>query len=279
MAQKALLVEGFISRHFNRPAPAPDPGIYNLIDSVRYSSLQNGKRFRPVLSMMVAEGLGASAERVLAFGAAVEMIHTYSLIHDDLPVMDNDDFRRGLPTNHKVYGEAVALLAGDALLTEAFHVVSEAYEAEPTVGLRAIRELAKAAGLNGMVGGQAVDMRSKADQITLSQLETMHRMKTGALIRIAAEGAAILCFANSEQLRQVGLYAENLGLAFQVADDILDFHPEHIEAGSYPALLGIEATNAYLKKLTDDAIRSIAKWGRAAEPLRELAIYNQKRTH
>ena len=174
---RAQKVERYFNQHFShhkaaelmagdREVAFASTGFAQLIESVRYSSLQNGKRFRPALAMLTAEGLGYSAERVLPYAVAVECVHTYSLIHDDLPSMDNDDYRRGRPSNHKVFGEATALLAGDALLTEAFDIIATNYDQEPVVALRAIRELARAAGMWGMVGGQAMDLAAKESELT-----------------------------------------------------------------------------------------------------------------
>lgn len=293
MKERSELLASFLDNYFEskavgenlgltlgEPSFAKLPaGLDRLLQSVRYSTLQEGgKRFRPVLAMLTAEALGAPGARVLPFAAAVECIHTYSLIHDDLPAMDNDDFRRGQPTNHRKFDEATAILAGDALLTEAFLLISQNFEAESDLAIRAVTELSKAAGLIGMVGGQAVDMNAKAEAITLDELKTMHRLKTGALIRVSAVGAAILCRATAQTVGQISNYADQLGLAFQVADDLLDFDPAKPEPGSYPALLGPEKTRAFLAQLTDSCLQSLSSWPASADPLREIATYNQTRT-
>lgn len=292
MKDRAELLVRFLDHHFastttgqllaQRLGQTPEksflPGVATLLESVRYSVLQEGgKRFRPVLAMLVAEALGGRPEPILPFAAAVECVHTYSLIHDDLPAMDNDDFRRGQPTNHKKFNEATAILAGDALLTDAFRMIADNYQAEPRLGLQAVVELAQAAGLVGMVGGQAIDMASKKEAITIDELHTMHRLKTGALIKVSAMGAAILCKASSQQTSEIAAYAENLGLAFQVADDILDFDPVRPEPGSYPALLGLDATKKVLGELTEACMMILKRWPASAEPLREIARYNQTR--
>ena len=272
-----LLVQ-FFENHF-QGKPHFLAGERRLLESMRYSLLQEGgKRFRPVLAMLTAEALGQKADAAVAFAGAVECVHTYSLIHDDLPAMDNDDFRRGQPTNHKKFDEAIAILAGDGLLTEAFVLIAQHYQHAPEIAVRLTSELAMASGFQGMVGGQAIDMGSKKESITAEELKRMHRLKTGALIRVASVGAAQLSGANSDQLTQIERYAENLGLAFQVADDILDYDPEKLEPGSYPAILGIEATSAFLKELTDTCLDCLAAWPPAAEPLREIARYNATRT-
>ena len=277
MKEHAALLVRFLSFHFEAQGELA-PGHQTLLESVRYSLLQEGgKRFRPVLAMLTAEALGQRAERVLPFGAAIECIHTYSLIHDDLPAMDNDDMRRGQPTNHRKYDEATAILAGDALLTEAFQIIADNYSAEPALGLRAVAEAAKAAGLYGMVGGQGIDVKSKTENISAIELREMHDLKTGALIRVSAVGAAILCGANPSQQNDLTVFAENLGLAFQVADDILDYDPSKPEPGSYPALLGVEKTRAFLDELTETCLATLGRWPATAEPLRQIAIYNRAR--
>lgn len=279
MNERARKVVAYLDDWYRHPADGMPKGYGQLRESIRYSLLQDGgKRFRPVLAMLTAEALGKPADRVVAFAAAVECIHTYSLIHDDLPAMDDDDFRRGQPTNHKKFGESLAILAGDALLTEAFTILSAAYYDEPHLAVRVIMELAKASGSSGMVGGQAIDMASKKDSIRLDELRTMHAMKTGALIRVSVVGAAHLCSPSVEQLGNLVTYAENLGLAFQVADDLLDFDLAKPEPGSYPALLGPEKTKDFLAELTNGCLASLEKWPRAADPLREIAVYNQRRS-
>jgi geranylgeranyl diphosphate synthase, type II len=277
MKEHAALLVRFMTFHFEAKSELTH-GHDFLLQSVRYSLLQEGgKRFRPVLAMLTAEALGQRAERVLPFAAAVECVHTYSLIHDDLPAMDNDDMRRGQATNHRKFDEATAILAGDALLTEAFQIIADNYSAEPALGLRAVAETAKAAGLYGMVGGQSIDMSSKTESISNENLQAMHTLKTGALIRLSAVGSAILCGANPVQQKDLTVFAENLGLAFQIADDILDFDPSKLEPGSYPAILGIEKTRTFLNELTETCLTCLKHWPSTAEPLRQIAIYNRAR--
>lgn len=272
---KAEQINGFIKEYWQNKRHDRGPGIANLLESIKYSANEGGKRFRPVLAILTAEALGKAADIVIPYAASVEFIHTYSLIHDDLPCMDNDDMRRGRPTNHKVFGESVALLAGDALLTEAFCLIANAYETLPGKAAALTKILSEAAGVRGMVGGQAIDMLSKREGITLSQLENMHRLKTGALIASAVTGAAVLCDASLEQVENLKNYGELLGLAFQIADDILDFVPEKIEPGSYPALLGIEKTRSHLSDVTNRALACLS--GFNAEGLRWIAKYNLER--
>jgi geranylgeranyl diphosphate synthase type II len=276
-ATHAEALARFLDQHF---ALTPDllSGDRRLFESVRYSLLQEGgKRFRPVLAMLVAEAIGARPEKVLAYAAAVECIHTYSLIHDDLPAMDNDDVRRGQPTNHRKFDEATAILAGDALLTEAFQLIADHYQNEPAQAIKAVSELAKASGLRGMVGGQGIDMASKKEVITIAELRLMHKLKTGALIRSAARGSAQIAGATADQLKAVTQFAEDLGLAFQVADDLLDFDEIKPEPGSYPALLGPDKTRTFLQELTQSCLKSLSQFDEKAEPLRSIAVYNQNR--
>lgn len=252
-------------------------GIEKLKDSIQYSYSRGGKRFRPVVSLLLAESFAVHPQKVLPFALAVEMIHTYSLIHDDLPSMDNDDFRRGEPTNHKVFGETTALLAGDALLTEAFGHLANSYWEEPKLGLHLVSLLAQAAGLFGMVGGQAIDLEFHQTKPSLEELELMHRMKTGALIRVSAEGAGVICGLPAEKIGYCREFGEHLGLAFQLKDDLLDA-AEKDEPGSYPGVVGIEKTKAYLEQVTISGEQALAKLGITKGPLLELLQFNIQRT-
>lgn len=277
MEQAAASVNVLLSEVFPEDVGRAE-GWQRLISAIRYSLLQEGaKRFRPTLAMLVADALGAERERVMPFAAAVECVHTYSLIHDDLPAMDNDDFRRGLPTNHKKFGEATAILAGDALLTDAFAIIGEAYSGMPDLALRAIVELSKAAGSQGMVGGQAIDMAAKKTALDIEDLRLLHLLKTGALIRAAAVGAAIVSEATEIQIEDLSDFSSSLGLAFQVADDLLDYSQERPESGSYCALLGPEKTREFLNELTDEALEAIIDWDDRADSLRALAEFNRDR--
>jgi geranylgeranyl pyrophosphate synthase len=278
MEAAATEVAGLLDRVFSTDAERAE-GWQRLNESMRYSLLQEGaKRFRPTLSLLTADALGVDRSIVLPFACAVECVHTYSLIHDDLPSMDNDDFRRGKPTNHKKFDEATAILAGDALLTDAFGIVAEAYVEEPEAAVRSILELSRAAGSQGMVGGQAIDMAAKTKSSDFEDLRLLHLLKTGALIRVASVGAAIVAGASEEQIEDLSDYASSLGLAFQVADDILDYSQERPESGSYCALLGPEKTRELLQELTDEALEAIIDWDEKAEPLRELAQFNLHRS-
>lgn len=249
-------------------------GLTRLADSMEYSTFSGGKRFRPVLCLWSLEALGAEPEKALPFAAAIELIHCYSLIHDDLPCMDDDDFRRGRPSNHKAFDEATSLLAGTTLLTEALGWVAKNYEPHFVKDL--VKLLCEASGYSGMTGGQAIDI-FKGETLSTQDLDTLHALKTGAMIRVASEGAAVLAQASQAEYSALKEYAELLGLAFQVADDILDYDPSKIEPASYPAVVGIEKTKQYLDKLTTQAKNKIKILGEKAWALEKLADYNQNR--
>lgn len=249
--------------------------IQYLLESMKYSTNGGGKRFRPVLALLVGEMFNAPAEKVLPFACAVEMVHTYSLIHDDLPCMDNDDFRRGQPTNHKVYGEAFALLAGDSLLTEAFSVIAENYKDNAFLAMTLVQMLSKAAGIKGMVGGQALDLRG-AKNISEQELRLLHELKTGALIQVAAEGAALIAGAKPSDIEHIRKFGLSLGLAFQVADDILDHQDKAQEGRSFVPMMGIDQTRQLLDKISDECHQSLNAVSRF--PMLEYLVeFNQKR--
>jgi geranylgeranyl diphosphate synthase type II len=252
-----------------------------LLQSAEYSLFTGGKRFRPQVIFLVAEALGCASDRVLPWAAAVEMVHTYSLIHDDLPCMDDDDTRRGQPTNHRVYGEALALLAGDALLTEAFTLIGQAYKDAPEVGMQLVSELGQAAGLTGMIAGQVIDIQmldgKHEGQISRQDLEKMQALKTGALILVAVRGAALVSRATDTELEALTAYGRQLGLAFQLADDILDYDPNSAEASGYPSLIGIDETQKLLKATTDQALVALKNINQDAAGLRALVEMNLAR--
>jgi geranylgeranyl diphosphate synthase, type II len=271
--------------------PPADELPASLHGSMRYSVFAGGKRVRPVLMLAACETVGGKPEQAMAAACAMEMIHTYSLIHDDLPAMDDDDFRRGNPTNHKVYGEATAILAGDALLTEAFILLSrDESGSDPAARLKVIQEISGAAGSRGMVGGQVVDMESEGNaEIDLATLSYIHTHKTGALIRASVRAGAILGGADTKSLDSLTRYGEAIGLAFQIADDILDVEGTTEELGkdagsdeargkaTYPALVGLEASKRRAQELVDMALDSLAAFDERAEPLRQIASYIVKR--
>lgn len=256
------------------------PAWSRLYESMRYSLNNGGKRFRPALALLTAKTLGHDPQAILPFAAAVEMIHTYSLIHDDLPMLDDDDERRGEPTNHKIYGEPMALLAGDALQSLAFEVASDSSSGStPERILESSRLLARACGVDGMVGGQAIDIavlegadRNKDDLLLL------HSMKTGALIEVSVEGAAILAGATHPQraaLKEYGLWT---GLAFQLADDLLDFDPTEPERSGLPSLLGEEKTRESLMQAVDKAVMALESQGFGTSVLKSIVEFNLTRT-
>ncbi len=263
-----------------------------IFQAVRYSVLAGGKRLRPILCLGAAEALGGTCGPILPVACALELIHTYSLIHDDLPAMDNDDYRRGRPTSHKVFGEDIAILAGDALLTEAFRLMTRRDlmpGMPPERLLTAIGEIAEAAGFFGMVGGQVLDIRSEGEKVDPDTLHRIHRMKTAAMIRVSLRAGAILSDASDEQLASLSNYGEQIGLAFQIVDDILNVEGDRAllgkETGSdaargkvtFPALIGVEASRKQVEALIREALYSLAFFDDRAEPLRRIARYIPER--
>jgi geranylgeranyl diphosphate synthase type II len=259
-----------------------------LHEAMRYSLFAGGKRMRPILAIAAAEALGAKSKDLLPAAASLELIHTYSLIHDDLPAMDNDDFRRGRPTCHKVYGEAIAILAGDGLLNMAFEALSDPrlLKTVPANRLLAIiREIATASGVFGMVGGQVVDIQSEGREIDFPTLEYIHTHKTGALIRSSVRVGALFAKAGKRQFTALTRYGEMVGLAFQIADDILDITGTQEEIGkdvgsdlkkgkkTFPSFYGLEESRRRAVEVVDRAVASLQGFGRSADPLRELAKY------
>ncbi len=265
----------------------------SLHKAMRYSVFAGGKRLRPVLMIAACETVGGDTASVLPAACAMEMIHTYSLIHDDLPAMDDDDFRRGRPTNHKVFGDAAAILAGDALLTEAFILLSNpnfAGSIPPQIRCQVIHTLARCAGSQGMVGGQVVDMESEGKEINFPTLEYIHTRKTGALMLAAIQAGGLIGGAGDEALASLTRYGEAAGLAFQIADDVLDVVGDQQVLGknvgsdqargkaTYPALLGLDAARSRALELRDLAIEALDPFGDQADPLRGIAHYIVDRT-
>jgi geranylgeranyl diphosphate synthase, type II len=267
------------------PADTFPPSVH---EAMRYSLFAGGKRVRPILALAAAEALGAKTVDLLPIAGSLELIHTYSLIHDDLPAMDNDDYRRGMATCHKVYGEAIAILAGDGLLTMAFEVMSDQrrLKAVPAGRLIAIiKEISTASGVFGMVGGQIVDMESEGRDIDFPTLEYIHTHKTGALMRASVRTGALYAKAGKRQFTALTHYGEMVGLAFQIADDILDITGKREDTGkdvgsdikkgkkTFPAFYGLEESRRRALEVADKAVASLQGFGRAADPLRELAKY------
>ncbi|WP_286221936.1 polyprenyl synthetase family protein [Marinobacter apostichopi] len=263
-----------------------------LQEAMRYSVLGGGKRIRPALCLAAAKAVGQAGDQGLAPACSVELIHAYSLIHDDLPAMDDDELRRGRPTTHIAFDEATAILAGDALQTLAFGLLAGNSEGSAEARLAMIQELARASGYLGMVGGQAIDLESVGKTLSLSQLETMHRHKTGALIEASVRLGALTAPSVSEAtLTDLTAYARALGLAFQVQDDLLDIEgdtevigkPQGSDAArakpTYPALLGVAGAREHLAALLSGALESLQAFGPEADPLRAMADYVVARTH
>ena len=259
-----------------------------LLEAMTYSLMAGGKRFRSVLCVAAAEAAGGDLEDVLPAACALEMVHTYSLIHDDLPAMDDDDLRRGQPTCHKAFDEATAVLAGDALLTLAFQTLSSiaaGSDQQAVKWLRVIQLISHAAGYCGMIQGQMLDIASEGTQLTLNKLKSMHRLKTGALIEVSSRCGAELVDANSSQIQLLESYAQYIGLAFQVTDDILNVEGDPAIMGkavgtdklrqksTYPSLLGLEESKTFAGKLIDNALQALGSFDQKAEPLRAIAQY------
>jgi geranylgeranyl diphosphate synthase type II len=272
----------------------PPEGAYPppLIDAMRYSLFAGGKRIRPILCLAAADAVGGRPETVMPAACALEMIHTYSLIHDDLPAMDNDDFRRGRPSNHKVFGDAMAILAGDALLTEAFHLMASRERiahVDPAALLTVIRDVAEAAGYGGMVGGQAVDILSEGRQGDADTLDYIHTHKTAALIIASVKAGAVLSGAEMEALEALAAYGRHIGLAFQIADDILNVEGDQALLGkrtgsdasrgklTYPGLMGLVEARRRARELTESALGDLAGFDDRAQPLRQIAEYIMER--
>ncbi len=262
------------------------PDASRIVSAMRYSLTAGGKRARPVLCIGAAEAVGANAENVLTVACAIEMIHTYSLIHDDLPAMDDDDLRRGKPTCHVAYDEATAILAGDALLTLAFQVLAGAGSEYPYSRLlEVILMLSHAAGYKGMVEGQMRDIASEGISLNLDEIEQIHALKTGALIQASVLSGAILGGGNAEQIEHLRAYGKNIGLAFQVTDDILNVEgdpallgkavgsDESRKKSTYPSIMGIEESKEFARKLVNDALAALNVFDSKAEPLRAVARY------
>jgi geranylgeranyl diphosphate synthase, type II len=272
-----------------------------LIAAMEHSLMAKGKRLRPILSMAAAKACKKDFTPALPAGCAIEIIHTYSLIHDDLPAMDDDDLRRGLPTCHKKFGESTAILAGDALLTHAFNIIANpepVFNQFPDIQTRLelIIKISNAAGICGMVQGQMLDMESDQGKNInqndeLKHLEKIHALKTGAMIIVSVEAGALSVGADNKMVDSLSLYAKKIGLAFQVADDILNIEgdPEKMgkAAGSdilndkmtFPGIIGLDESKKYAKKLINDAIDAIASFDESATPLRKIAAYIINRDH
>jgi geranylgeranyl diphosphate synthase, type II len=268
--------------------PAVRGPAFRVVQAMHYSLFAGGKRLRPILCLAAAEAVGGGQEEALPLACALEMIHTYSLIHDDLPAMDDDDLRRGQPTCHKQFDEATAILAGDGLLTEAFYTLAAAaphFQGREATLLEVQQLLSEAAGYRGMVGGQMLDLMAEGRRITLKELEIVHRLKTGALLTAATRAGALAGGGSRPQVSALTAYGERFGLAFQITDDLLDVEGEAAEMGkapgmdekrqkaTYPALLGLETSRQRAGRLVQEALAELEPFKERAAPLRELARY------
>ena len=289
LKRRQRLVDGALERW----VPGEHEFPPNVHQAMRYSLFAGGKRLRPILVLAAAEAVGGRIADALPLACSLELIHTYSLIHDDLPSMDDDDLRRGKPTSHKVFGEALAILAGDALLTESFHLLTRPdlmRDVSPRRQLRAINQVARAAGSYGMVGGQVMDISSQGLEIEPHLLEYIHSHKTGALIAASVCAGAMIGGASPSQCKALTHYGEKLGLAFQVTDDLLDVQGEERKLGkavgkdqakgkaTYPGLFGIADSRRKAEVLVEEALGHLQSFDGRANPLREIAKFILERT-
>jgi len=277
-----------VDEALKRYMPGEDNYPPVIFKALRYSLFAGGKRIRPILCLASAEAVGGNIESILPVACALELIHTYSLIHDDLPAMDDDDYRRGMHTSHKVFGEDIAILAGDAMLTEAFHLMSDRGLMEKIASeklISVIHDIAEAAGCFGMVGGQVVDVQSEGKRVETEILNFIHTRKTGAMITAAVKAGAVLANAGEAELHALASYGRHVGLAFQIADDILNVEGDQklmgkgtgsdIKRGkvTYPALVGMAASRRKAGDLIEGALSAIKEFDHRAEPLRMIAAY------
>ncbi len=281
MASKAEMVNKRLKELLVREDEYPQ----SVHKAMHYSLFAGGKRLRPVLALASSEAVGADCSMAIDAACAIECIHTYSLIHDDLPAIDNDDLRRGAPTCHKAFGEAHAILAGDALLTAAFEIMAGIKQADNFRALQVISEVARAAGSVGMIGGQAVDIESEGKDISFPELEYMHIHKTGALIVASVRSGALLGGASFEEMAALTRYGEAVGLAFQIADDLLDVEGSEQVMGkhtgsdrkkgkaTYPAIMGVHESRERATELANRAISSLEGFGAPAQALSSIAAY------
>lgn len=286
LQERVVLIDEALERYL--PGEQERPQL--LHRAMRYSTLSGGKRLRPILVIAGAEAVGGTAEAALPTACAVELIHTFSLIHDDLPAIDNDTLRRGRPTCHVQFGEAVAILAGDALFASAFELVARNAETAPADRVvQVLRLLAEASGTRGMVGGQMVDILSEGKAVDAETLEYIHLHKTAALIRASVVAGALLAGAGCWQVEALGTYGKKVGLAFQIADDLLNVTGDPSKTGkavgtdaargkaTYPALFGVEASRQRAHQLVHEAIEALHLFGGRAEPLRAIAQFMVER--
>ena len=288
--EAAELVDSELEKLFDGDT---DEDIKIIFDAEKYSLLGGGKRIRAFITMEICRVLGGNEQAALRFACALEMIHAYSLIHDDLPCMDNDDMRRGKPTNHKVFGYSTALLAGDALLTKAFFVAASNRFVKPEISAKAVELMALLAGDTGMIGGQIMDLAGEEKRLDLDEIKKLHRMKTGALIRCAAYLGCLSAGVDpqSDEAKSMVAYAEKIGLVFQIIDDILDVIGDEKSLGknlnsdaesnksTFMSWLSVEEAKAYAETLTAEAILELLLFKDRANTLRDLALYLLERKY
>jgi geranylgeranyl diphosphate synthase type II len=287
IAESRKIVDQYLERLL--PPEVQEPATIHK--AMRYSVFAGGKRVRPILVLAAGESLAGDREVLLHLGAGIEMMHTYSLIHDDLPALDNDDLRRGVPTCHKVFGEAMAILAGDALMTCCYQVLADLPKISDSVKVRIIRELATATGtIQGMIGGQVVDLESEGKPVSPEALKYIHDSKTGALLTACVRCGALAAGAEPAELLALTEFGGKIGLVFQIVDDILDVtassevlgktagKDEKVKKATYPALYGIEASRQKARELLASALEDIRSFGEKAEALRDLARFVVNRT-
>ena len=273
-----------IHAELDRRLPPESEPPERLHQALRYSVLNGGKRIRPILALAAAEAVGGDPGNALPAACAVELIHAFSLIHDDLPCMDDDDLRRGKPTSHKVFGESTALLAGDALLALAFEILAQTPPSVPAAAaLEAMRVVARAAGTMGMAGGQALDLEAEGRDVTLREVERIHRRKTGALIEAAVVAGGVIGGADEAQKKALGEYGRQAGLAFQIVDDLLDVLGNEEKMGkavgsdlkhdkaTYPGVVGAQESRRIAQDACSRAVEALSSFGESADPLRALA--------
>jgi geranylgeranyl diphosphate synthase type II len=280
-----------VDQYLEKLLPQEDEMPATIHKAMRYSVFAGGKRVRPILVLASGESLGGYRSVLLHLGSGIEMMHTYSLIHDDLPALDNDDLRRGRPTCHKVFGEAMAVLAGDALMTRCYQVLASLPGVSDSVRIRIIGEIAGATGtVKGMIGGQVVDLESEGKPVNAELLEYIHHSKTGALLTACVRCGALAASANPEELQSLTEFGAKIGLVFQIVDDILDVtasseelgktagKDEKVEKATYPALYGLETSRKKAQELMESALEDIEAFGEKVEILRELARFIVQRT-
>lgn len=280
LQERAQLVDRALQEYLPREEERPQ----SLHRAMRYSTLSGGKRLRPILVIAGAEAVGGEAQQVLPTACAIELIHTFSLVHDDLPAIDNDTLRRGRPTCHVQFGEAIAILAGDALFAGAFELIALNVQTVPAERVvEVLRIIAQASGTRGMVGGQVVDIESEGREVDAQTVEYIHRHKTAALIRASVVCGAVLAGAQGWQIEALSRYGECVGLAFQIADDLLNVTGDPLKTGkavgtdaargkaTYPKLFGVEASRLRARQLVHEAVTALNPFGAPAEPLRAIA--------